>query len=254
MSDQNPTPIASQPYSPHVPHPLQNNDEIDLRELFQALWDGKWVITALTVLFAVAAAVFALTQPNIYQSQASFIVENSFYGSTGVSEPSFSPQFIGGSELKSLVLSNTRANESKIEGVSVTYYSGSRVVLISKTSLSPQSSFDGVSFFSKALNQTLKKSELDKVNVSIEALVSQSQHTSAKTKDYIDELLAQQLFKKALLENPNSKLVRQIDEPVKPTSHIKPKRALIIALGTLLGGMLGVGIVLVRFALRREED
>nr|WP_275660901.1 GNVR domain-containing protein [Vibrio brasiliensis] len=107
--------------------------------------------------------------------------------------------------------------------------------------------------FSRVFNQTLKTSELDKVNVLIEALVSQSQNTSDKTKDYIDELLAQQLFKKALLENPNSKLVRQINEPVKPTSHIKPKRALIIALGTLLGGMLGVAIVLVRFAFRRKD-
>lgn len=254
MSDQNQIPIASQQYSTQVPHSFQNNDEIDLRELFKALWDGKWVITALTVLFAVAAAVFALKQPNIYQSQTSFVVEDSFYGTEGVSEPRFSPKFLTGIELRKLVALEQSDDKSKLSGVSVSYDNRYKSISISKTSLEPQAAFDGVMLFSNVINQALKRSELDKVNVSIEALVSQSQNTSARTKDYIDELLAQQLFKKALLENPNSKLVRQINEPVKPTSHIKPKRALIIALGTLLGGMLGVAIVLVRFAFRREED
>ncbi|MCG9723807.1 Wzz/FepE/Etk N-terminal domain-containing protein [Vibrio brasiliensis] len=253
MSDQNQTPIANQHYSPQVPHSFQNNDEIDLRELFKVLWSGKWVITTLTVLFAVAAVVFALKQPNIYQSQTSFVVENSFYGTEGVSEPSFTPQFFTGGELRNLVVLGESDDKSKLNGVSVSYDKRNKSISISKASLEPQTAFDGVMLFSRVFNQTLKTSELDKVNVLIEALVSQSQNTSDKTKDYIDELLAQQLFKKALLENPNSKLVRQINEPVKPTSHIKPKRALIIALGTLLGGMLGVAIVLVRFAFRRKD-
>ncbi|WP_420906821.1 GNVR domain-containing protein [Vibrio anguillarum] len=33
----------------------------------------------------------------------------------------------------------------------------------------------------------------------------------------------------------------------------KPKRALVAVLGALLGGMLGVAIVLVRFAFRKES-
>ncbi|WP_327790561.1 GNVR domain-containing protein [Vibrio anguillarum] len=37
-------------------------------------------------------------------------------------------------------------------------------------------------------------------------------------------------------------------------SRDEPKRALIAVLGTLLGGMLGVAIVLVRFAFRKEEE
>ena len=38
-----------------------------------------------------------------------------------------------------------------------------------------------------------------------------------------------------------------------PTTRDKPKRALIVVLGTLLGGMLGVAIVLIRFAFRKED-
>ncbi|QBJ61958.1 Wzz/FepE/Etk N-terminal domain-containing protein [Pseudoalteromonas sp. DL-6] len=53
--------------------PMQNNiadDEIDLRELFTAIWQGKWIIVAITTLFAVASVIYAINQPNIYQSEA----------------------------------------------------------------------------------------------------------------------------------------------------------------------------------------
>ncbi|WP_429158074.1 LPS O-antigen chain length determinant protein WzzB [Aeromonas media] len=41
--------------------------------------------------------------------------------------------------------------------------------------------------------------------------------------------------------------------PSEPLSRDKPKRPLVVVLATLLGGMLGVGIVLVRHAFRRPE-
>ncbi|GHX69619.1 LPS chain length-determining protein [Vibrio cholerae] len=44
-----------------------------------------------------------------------------------------------------------------------------------------------------------------------------------------------------------------LDQPEQPLTRYKPKRALIVVLGALLGGMLGVAMVLVRFAFRREE-
>lgn len=44
-----------------------------------------------------------------------------------------------------------------------------------------------------------------------------------------------------------------IDSPEEPFTRDKPKRPLIIVLATLLGGMLGIAIVLVRHAFRRPE-
>ncbi|WP_454009914.1 LPS O-antigen chain length determinant protein WzzB [Aeromonas sp. Marseille-Q7275] len=41
--------------------------------------------------------------------------------------------------------------------------------------------------------------------------------------------------------------------PSEPLSRDKPKRPLVVVLATLLGGMLGVGIVLVRHVFRRPE-
>ena len=46
------------------------DDEIDLRELFSAIWQGKWTVIAITSLFAVASVFYAINQPNIYKSEA----------------------------------------------------------------------------------------------------------------------------------------------------------------------------------------
>lgn len=45
------------------------DDEIDLRELFSALWQGKWIIIVTTFLFSVASVFYALSLPDIYKSE-----------------------------------------------------------------------------------------------------------------------------------------------------------------------------------------
>ncbi|GIU38568.1 Wzz/FepE/Etk N-terminal domain-containing protein [Shewanella schlegeliana] len=46
------------------------DDEIDLRELFSVIWKGKWLIIAITAVFAVGSVIFALMLPNTYKSEA----------------------------------------------------------------------------------------------------------------------------------------------------------------------------------------
>lgn len=55
------------------------------------------------------------------------------------------------------------------------------------------------------------------------------------------------------LTNASFDSFKMIDSPEEPYTRDKPKRPLIIVLATLLGGMLGVAIVLVRHAFRRPE-
>ncbi|NOH54474.1 LPS O-antigen length regulator [Vibrio coralliilyticus] len=49
------------------------NDEIDLRELFLALWRGKWVVIVTTALFAIGGVLFSLSKPNTYQASATLV-------------------------------------------------------------------------------------------------------------------------------------------------------------------------------------
>ncbi|MGL4186138.1 MAG: Wzz/FepE/Etk N-terminal domain-containing protein, partial [Thiotrichaceae bacterium] len=57
-------------YQPDARFPQVHDDEIDLRELFAVIWQGKWLIAAITAIFAIAAVAFAILQPNIYKSEA----------------------------------------------------------------------------------------------------------------------------------------------------------------------------------------
>lgn len=43
--------------------------EIDLRELFRAIWAGKWLILVVTSIFTTASVFYALQLPNIYKSE-----------------------------------------------------------------------------------------------------------------------------------------------------------------------------------------
>lgn len=61
-------------------------------------------------------------------------------------------------------------------------------------------------------------------------------------------------LKRVSLEGISFRPFSYLDAPEEPLSRDKPKRPLIVVLATLLGGMLGVGIVLVRHAFRRPEQ
>ena len=61
-------------------------------------------------------------------------------------------------------------------------------------------------------------------------------------------------LKQISLEGISFRPFSYLDAPDEPMSRDKPKRPLIVVLATLLGGMLGVGIVLVRHAFRRPEQ
>ncbi|RUO37332.1 LPS O-antigen length regulator [Aliidiomarina shirensis] len=47
-----------------------SGNEIDLRELFRIIWAGKWIIIAVTFVFAVISVMYALSLPNVYQAEA----------------------------------------------------------------------------------------------------------------------------------------------------------------------------------------
>lgn len=47
-----------------------SEDEIDIRQLLKVIWDGKIIIIAITAFFCIAAVIYSLSLPNIYQSKA----------------------------------------------------------------------------------------------------------------------------------------------------------------------------------------
>jgi len=65
---QYPPGYPPQSYGPPPNYP--QDDEIDLRELFGIIWDGKWWIIGITFVFAVASVIYSLSLPDIYKAEA----------------------------------------------------------------------------------------------------------------------------------------------------------------------------------------
>ena len=45
-------------------------DELDIKQIFQTIWQGRFFIISLTSLFSIVAVLYSLYLPNIYQSNA----------------------------------------------------------------------------------------------------------------------------------------------------------------------------------------
>jgi uncharacterized protein involved in exopolysaccharide biosynthesis len=58
-------------------HPNDFDNEIDLRELFRILLDGKWIIVSVTTFISIIGVIYSLSLPNIYQSKAILVPVNS---------------------------------------------------------------------------------------------------------------------------------------------------------------------------------
>jgi uncharacterized protein involved in exopolysaccharide biosynthesis len=73
-------------FQPYATQPMGSaqDDEIDLRELFSVIWQGKWLIIAITTVFAIGSVIFAITQPNIYKSEALLAPADSEQGGGGL--------------------------------------------------------------------------------------------------------------------------------------------------------------------------
>ncbi|HDM8154673.1 TPA: LPS O-antigen length regulator [Vibrio harveyi] len=60
-----------EPNPSYLPYPPQLTDnEIDLRELFKAVWKGKWIIIISVFIFGTGTLLYSLTLPDIYKSEA----------------------------------------------------------------------------------------------------------------------------------------------------------------------------------------
>jgi len=64
-------------------HPNDLDDEIDLREFFYVLLEGKWIIVSLTAFASIVGVIYSLSLPNIYESKALLVPVNSSSGTSG---------------------------------------------------------------------------------------------------------------------------------------------------------------------------
>ncbi|EDP57770.1 Wzz/FepE/Etk N-terminal domain-containing protein [Vibrio sp. AND4] len=311
------------PYPPHVQQPA--DDEIDLRELFKAIWKGKWIIIATTLVFAVGAVLFALSLPNIYKADALLApAESSSSGglsqmagqlgglaalagvNLGGGEASqtdlavqviksrqFVDAFIKKHDLlvplmaaKDWDLANNKlvideelynSNAGKWlrepdglrgaapsaqeafevftkEVLSVNQDKETGLYTLSVKHYSPYVAQQWVNWLVEDINKVMRERTIAETSQNLAYLNTQLQKTAvADMQSTFYGLIEDQTKSLMLAEVQEEFVFKVVDPAVVPELKNAPKRALICVLGALLGGMLGVAIVLVRFAFRKED-
>ncbi|EOA8958023.1 Wzz/FepE/Etk N-terminal domain-containing protein [Vibrio harveyi] len=312
-------------YLPYPPQPQSTDDEIDLRELFKALWKGKWIIVATTFAFAIASVLYALNLPNIYKSDALLAPAESSSGgglskmagqlgglaalagvNLGASESSqtdlavqvmksrqFVKAFINKHDLlvplmaaKDWDLANNKlildeelynpntgewlrepnglrgaiptAQEAfevfSKEVLSVSQDKESGLYTISVKNYSPYIAQQWVNWLIEDINKVMRERTIAETSQNLAYLNTQLQKTAvADMQSTFYKLIEEQTKSLMLAEVQEEFIFKVVDPAVVPELKDGPKRALICVLGTLLGGMLGVAIVLVRFVFRKDD-
>ncbi|MDA9557902.1 Wzz/FepE/Etk N-terminal domain-containing protein [Vibrio sp.] len=307
-------------------HFSASNDEIDLRELFGAIWKGKWIIILSTIIFAAGAVFYALKQPNIYKAYAVLSPAQSS-GGGGLSQ--LAGQFGGLAAIAGVNLGGAESSQTDlavqvmtsrkfIEGfvnkhelivpiMAVNNWDITTNELIINTELydednniwlreakglrqakpsaqeiyeaftknnlvinqdkesglytiaishfSPYVAQEWVNLLIKEINSEMRKRTLIETQKNLGYLENQLERTPiAEMQTTFYALIEEQTKSLMLAEVQEEFVFKVVDPAVVPEQKDKPKRALIVILGTLLGGMLGVAIVLVRFAFKREKN
>ena len=294
------------------------DDEIDLKELFLVLWNGKLVITLVTGFAAVCAVLYALSLPNIYESKA-LLAPKGESGSGGL--VGLARQYGGLASLAGINIGGGGGESSKsmmaqqkiqsldfftrhlyekivLDLIAVDHWdAGSGALVIDpdvfdiknqkwvrdvsypqqikpsaqeahkaflgalslsedkKTSFvtiaikhqSPVVTQAWVTLIIEAVTEELRGSDVEEAQGSIAFLEQQRAQTSLVSLDEVFAQLIEEQTKTIMLANVSKDYVfNVIDSAVVPELKSEPKRALICILGTLLGGMLGILLVLVR--------
>jgi uncharacterized protein involved in exopolysaccharide biosynthesis len=302
-----------------------NSDEIDLRELFSVIWQGKWIIIAITFVFAVGAVFFAINQPNIYKSEALLSPADTQQGGGGLAalagqfgglasmaginlgggggvdktqmaiEVMKSRQFASLFIQKHNILADLMAAEkwdmgskaviyddelynaleqkwvrqvqapfqpepsmqeaykkfNKIMTVNTSKDTG--MVTVSIEHLSPDIAQQWVNWLVADINKEMKIRDVAEANRSIDFLQKQIQQTNvADIRTILYKLVEEQAKTVMFAEVRDEYVFKTIDPALVPEEKAKPKRALIVVLGTMLGGMLAIMLVLIRYFVRKE--
>ncbi|MPS38842.1 LPS O-antigen length regulator [Vibrio sp. VGrn 2] len=309
-------------YLPYPPQPT--DDEIDLRELFKALWKGKWIVIATTFVFAVSAVLYALSLPNIYKADALLAPAESSNGgglskmagqlgglaalagvNLGTSESSqtdlavqvmksrqFVEAFINKHDLlvplmaatdwdltnNKLILdeelynpntgewlrepnglrsSTPSAQEAfevfNKEVLNISQDKESGLYTVSVKYYSPYVAQQWVNWLIEDINNVMRERTIAETSQNLAYLNTQLQKTAVTDmQSTFYKLIEEQTKSLMLAEVQEEFIFKVVDPAVVPELKDGPKRALICMLGTLLGGMLGIAVVLVNFTFRKE--
>jgi uncharacterized protein involved in exopolysaccharide biosynthesis len=128
------------------------------------------------------------------------------------------------------------------------------MVTISVEHVSPSLAQQWVTWLVKDINKVMKERDVTEALRSTEFLNNQILLTNiADIRSMLYKLVEEQAKTIMFAEVRDEYVFKTIDPALKPEEKAKPKRALIVVLGTMLGGMLGVFFVLIRQYVKKVD-
>ena len=300
------------------------DDEIDLRELFDALFQGKWIIVSVAAFVTIIGVIYSLSMPNIYESKALLAPVSpssgisralggysGIAGLAGISLPSggdesnsvkainklSSLSFFDKNILTNIFLPDLMAVKSWNSKTNTLLYDESIYDKISNSwlrdysypkkqipsaqesfkvfitqhlnlskdnktgfitlSIKHQSPFVAKQWTELVINEVnafyREKDKLESEK-SVSYLNQQIAMTSlTQIKQVIAELLQEETQKLTLIEANQFYVFDYIDPPAVMEQKSEPKRSIIVILGSLLGVMLGIVLVLIKHYAFKEK-
>ena len=140
------------------------------------------------------------------------------------------------------------------EKLSVSEDKKSGLVSVSIEYYSPQIAKQWVDMYVEAVNQFMQQRQVDKVTKNITYLQEQIEKTSiAEMQEVFYTIIEEQTKNKMLAEASPEYVFVAVSPSMVPEQKSQPKRALICILGTLLGGMLSVLLVLIMHYAKKTD-
>jgi LPS O-antigen subunit length determinant protein (WzzB/FepE family) len=126
------------------------------------------------------------------------------------------------------------------------------MVTVSVEHLSPLVAQQWVNWLVADINNEMKQRDVAEANRSKAFLQTQIQQTNvADIRTILYKLIEEQTKIIMFAEVRDEYVFKTIDPALVPEEKAKPKRALICVLGTMLGGMLAVMFVLIRYFVKK---
>ena len=293
-----------------------DDDEIDLRELFNVLWTAKKLIILITAIFAIGSVVYSLSLNNHYKSGSIFLARDAsgnqglsqysgLAAMAGISLPSSSgedkaaqmieliksrkfvkhlmtfenilPSILAAKSYNNStqeLLFNQKLYESETKTwknneipsylkahraysgmLSIAQDNKTGFISISIEHISPVFAKDFLELIIREGNELIRKKDMEESKQGLEYLTSELSKTPfVAIKESINALIEVQLETQMMAQINQDYILVEIEPPFIPEQKSKPTRSYISVVGTILGGILGLLIVLIRHYFFGEVD
>jgi uncharacterized protein involved in exopolysaccharide biosynthesis len=273
------------------PNPLQYDDEIDLWELWDTIWSGRWLIIAITSVFTMGGVAYALLAQEWYKADvvmapadakqsmsgalAQFgglaslagislpgageqapvaVLKSKEFARAFITDLNLMPEFLKDAEESGKPLDirdAVRVFDTSVRTITEDKKTG--LVTLSIRWKDPDTAAEWANILVQRLNDRLRQQALTESERNVAYLQKEMAATSVVSLQQSMGRVLEGEMQKLMLARGNEEFAfKVIDRATPPKLRESPKRSLIAIVSMLAGGFLGVLVVFLRKAIQNR--